>query len=163
VGNLSGLEPVSLVDIETMSLCETIDAVRREFIPLARSGAGMVADLASAGTGIAPAGVIDRAMRATFDLRTAAYRYTRFYSHLDALPDSLVDWGGTEALGVRWSHDAPSAPPYVAMLLVTFRGTTTLTVVAPRATLPPARARALADRATGALGEVSAEMRAPVG
>ncbi len=160
VGNLSGLEPVSLVDLESMSLRDTVDAVRRAFMPLGLPGAGMVADLASPGFGIAPGPLLDRAMRGTFQLRAADYRYTRLYSHVDPLPDSLADWGDAEMFGARWCQNPPSAPPYVAMLLVTFRGMTTLTVVASPAALAPGRACALADRATAVLGELSDEMSA---
>ena len=99
---------------------------------------------------------------ALFELRAATYRYTRFYSHVDAFPDSLAEWGDAELVGARWRQNAPCAPPYVAMLLTTFRATTTLTVVAAPAVLAPARARLLAARATELLGELADEVSARV-
>jgi hypothetical protein len=163
VGNLSGLEPVRLVDIESLSLRETVDAASRAFVPLGRPGAGMVADLASPGSGLAPGPLLDRAIGSTFAARAAGYRYTRFFSHLDRLPDSLADWGDAELLGVRWCPNPPSAPPYVAMLLATFRETTSLTIVASPRALAPERARALADRASETLGDLAGEVSASVG
>ena len=98
VGNLSGLEPVGLADLGSLSVRETVAAVGRAFARLERPGAGMVADLASPGSGIAPGSVLDRAIGTSFTARAAAYRYTRFYSHVDRLPDSLADWGDAEML-----------------------------------------------------------------
>ena len=163
VGNLSGLEPVSLLDLESTSLPDSVDAVRHAFTALGRAGAGMVADLTGLPeSGRVPGPLVDRAMRGVFDLRAATDRYTRFYSHVDAFPDSLAQWGVAEMVGVRWRQNAPCAPPYVALLLTTFRGTTTLTVIAAPAVLTPARAHALTARATELLGELADEMSASV-
>jgi hypothetical protein len=158
VGNLSGLEPVSLLDLESMSLTDTVDAARQAFASLGQAGAGMVADLASVGSGRVPGPLLDRAIRGAFELRAETDRYTRFYSHVDAFPDSLAEWGDAELVGARWRQNAPCAPPYVAMLLTTFRAITTLTVVAAPAVLAPARARLLAARATELLGALADEV-----
>jgi hypothetical protein len=163
VGNLSGLEPVSLLDLESTDLPGTVDAVRHAFTSLGRSGAGMVADLTGLPkSGRVPGPLVDRAMRGAFELRAATDRYTRFYSHVDAFPESLAEWGDAELVGARWRQSAPCAPPYVALLLTTFRAATTLTVIAAPAVLAPARARALATRATELVDELVAGITAPV-
>ena len=163
VGNLSGLEPVSLLDLESTSLPDTVDAVRHAFAPLGQAGAGMVADLTGLPkSGRVPGPLVDRAMRGAFDLRAATDRYTRFYSHVDAFPETLAGWGDAEMVGARWRQNAPCAPPYVALLLTTFRATTTLTVIAAPTVLAPARARRFAARATELLGELADVMSARV-
>ena len=163
VGNLSGLEPVSMLDLESMSLPDTVDAVRRAFARLGRAGTGMVADLASAG--VRPrAGTAARPGRsaAPFELRAATDRYTRFYSHVDAFPDSLAtgatrSWSACAGGRTRRARrrTSPCSSPRFAPRP---RSRSSPRLRSSR----PARARALAARATELLGELADEMSARV-
>jgi hypothetical protein len=155
VGNLSGLEPLVLRDLESLGLAGTVDAVRDGFAAFAAPGAGMAADLASAGAGRIPSTVLDRAVRDTFAMRASALRHTRLYSHVELDPAALADWGDARVTRAWWVPNGMTASPYVAMLLASFGAATTLTFVASRATLPTTTARAMAEHVVGSLARLS--------
>ena len=144
--NWSGMAPVSIVGLESMSVPDTVDAVGRAFVEPCPTRHGIGRRPRVAGVRARWAGVPrGPPVRDTVGAWDAAYRYTRFFSHLDPIADSLADWGGAEMLGVRWCQSPPAAP-HVAMMLVTFRGTTTLTIVVSPAALAVERVRALQVR-----------------
>jgi hypothetical protein len=133
-GNLSGLEPVGLVGAESLDLATLIDHVRAEFAPLAHESAGLAAELLTPAAGSGPA--LDRAMREAFAIRARASRYSRLYSHTDRLPATLARWGDARAVDLRWEPDGDVVAPYVAMVLVRFAGTTTITPFCAPESLP---------------------------
>jgi hypothetical protein len=157
-GNLSGLEPVSLLDIEARDTVDLIEHVRQAFAAFATPSAGLVAELMTTPGVRLPADVLDRAMRDTFALRTRTSRYSRMYSHTDRLPPSLEDWGHARATGLRWMPPNHIAPPYVAMVLVRFAGTTTITPFASSETLPADAAAALEAEVRAGLEEVAGRL-----
>jgi hypothetical protein len=153
VGNLSGLEPATLTAVASTDLPGLVDQARMAFAPLGRRGAGLAADLVSPPLGLVPQDVVDRATRDTIASRTARLRSSRLYSHTDRLPEGLGDWGATQATGVRWLPPPRVAAPYVAFVLVRFRGVTTLTPYASTACLAPRSASTLADELRESLAE----------
>jgi hypothetical protein len=97
-------------------------------------------------------------MRDTFSARTRTSRYSRLYSHTDRLPPTLGEWGHARATGLRWMAPSHIAPPYVAMVLVRFAGTTTITPFASTETLPPDVVAALAREVQAGLEELAARL-----
>ena len=63
IGNLSGFEPVALTDIGSVDLLQAIEMVRAGFEPLARFGAGMVAELVVPATPPVPGRAVDLVLR----------------------------------------------------------------------------------------------------
>jgi hypothetical protein len=154
-GNLSGLEPVSLLDVEARDPLDLVEHVRQAFAAFATPSAGLVAELLTAPGLRPPTHVLDRAMRDTFAFRARTSRYSRLYSHTDRLPASLEDWGHAVATGLRWMPPHHVAPPYAAMILVRFAGSTTITPFASAETLPPDVVAALAAEVQAGLEEVA--------
>jgi hypothetical protein len=136
-GNLSGLEPVSLVDVDTRDPVEAIARTTAAFAALTRDGAGLAAELAPR-----PPALLDQAMRDTFALRTRTFRLSRLYTAA-RFPPSLEHWGHATATGLRWVVPERAVPPYVAMALVRFAGVTTIAPVAAPEVFPRASASAL--------------------
>ncbi len=145
VGNLSGLEPATLTDVASADLPQLIDEARAAFGLLTVRGSGLAADLVSPPTSLVQQDAVDRAMRDTIALRTATLRSSRLYSHTDRLPEKLGDWGATELTALRWLPPRRVAVPFVAFVLVRFRGVTTMTPYASPASLALAGAATLAD------------------
>ena len=142
IGNLSGFEPVALTDIGSVDLLQAIEMVRAGFEPLARFGAGMVAELVVPATPPVPGPAVDLVLREALAFRSATSRYTRCYSNVGALPDELGDWGASQARGARWVPGGIVTPSFLAMMVGTFRGATTITYVTSTATMPHATALA---------------------
>jgi NRPS condensation-like uncharacterized protein len=156
VGNLSGLEPVSLIDIEAQDLLLAIDQTRAAFGALARDGAGLAAEMLAAPVPMPPV-IYDRAMRDTFALRTRTYRLSRLYTTAVLRP-TLAQWGHTEATALRWISPDRIAPPYVTLALLRFGGETTITSVAAPEVLPPESATALAHELRAGFEELAARL-----
>lgn len=155
VGNLSGLEPVTLTEVADIDLAQLIDESRVAFGSLTRQGAGLAADLMAPPTSLIPVEASDRATRDTIALRTTALRSTRLYSHTDRLPEELGDWGTTELKALRWLPPRRVAAPYVAFVLVRYRGVTAMTPFASTASLAPDDAATLAGQLRASLAELA--------
>ncbi len=130
VGNLSGLEPVSLrggvCDDRDSFAHAAADALRG----LRRPGTGMIAELAASWAGRDAGPVLNAGIRVLFTTRAPELRLHRIFSHLDRIPDSLAEWGDATGTGVHWMPDPRIVPPIVAAMSTTFFGRTVLTVVA---------------------------------
>jgi NRPS condensation-like uncharacterized protein len=156
VGNLSGLEPVSLIDVESQDLLVAIDQTRAAFGALARDGAGLAAELLAAPVPLPPA-LYDQAMRDTLALRTRTYRLSRLYTTAVLRP-TLAQWGDTTATALRWVSPDRIAPPYVTFALLRFGRETTVTSVAAPEVLPPESATALAHELHAGFEELAARL-----
>jgi hypothetical protein len=136
MGNLSGFEPVSILDVESADLLDVIESTRAAFEPLTRSGAGLVAEAMSPVARLTPPLLLDRAIRDSFELRTRTLRYSRLYTHTDRVPASMARWGATTATAMRWITPRCIAPPYIAIGLMRFGGITSVTPEASVVSLP---------------------------
>lgn len=155
-GNLSGLELVSLIDVESRDLFDAIERTRAAFATLGQAGAGLAAEIAAPPPGLRRA-VSEGTIRDAFALRTDTYRSSRLYSHTARLPASLARWGDATVTGLRWMPVRGIAPPYVAVVLVRFGGVSTLTFGAPE-TFPPAHATALGTEVQHGFEELAARL-----
>jgi NRPS condensation-like uncharacterized protein len=158
MGNLSGFEPVSMIDVESEDLLAVIESTRTAFEPLTRIGAGLAAEVMSPVARVTPPLVLDRAIRDSFELRTRTLRYSRLYTHTDRVSASMAHWGSTSATGMRWITPRCIAPPYAAIGLMRFGGVTSVTPEASLETLPPDSAAALGVELQAGFEELDARL-----
>ena len=155
-GNLSGLEPMSVIDVEAQDLLAAIDQTRAAFAALGRDGAGLAAEIVTPPVRVPPA-TFDQAMRDTFAFRTETYRLSRLYTTAVFDP-SLARWGDATATGLRWVSPDRIAPPYLTIALVRFAGVTTMTTVAAPEVLPAGCTRALRTELHAGFEELAARL-----
>jgi hypothetical protein len=158
MGNLSGLEPVSVRAVDSGDVRDLIGGASAAFAPLARAGAGLAAEFSSPLARFTPPQVFDRATRDLVAMRTRTLRYSRLYSHTDHLPPDLAQWGTITAVGARWIPPRAVAAPYVAMVLVRFGGRTTITPFASTTTFPADCATSIAREMQSGLEEVASDL-----
>jgi hypothetical protein len=155
-GNLSGLEPVSLVDVETHDLMSAIEQTHRAFVDLGRDGAGLAAEVVAPGVRI-PSSMLDQSIRDTFALRTSVLRTSRLYSAA-GFPPSLARWGDAVVTELGWMPQDRMAPPYVTVVPVRFGGTTTVALFGAPGAFPAACTAALGSELQDGLEEVAARL-----
>jgi hypothetical protein len=158
MGNLSGFEPVSMLNVESEDLLDVIESTRAAFEPLTGSGAGLAAEVMAPVARVTPPLVLDRAIRDSFDLRTRTLRYSRLYTHTDRVPASMAQWGSASATGMRWITPRCIAPPYIAIGLMRFGGVTSVTPEASLETLPADCAAALGVELQAGFEELDARL-----
>jgi hypothetical protein len=155
-GNLSGLEPVSLVDVEAQDVLSAIEQTQRAFADLGRGGAGLAAEVAAPRVRLASS-VLDRLMRDTFSLRTSMLRTSRLYSAA-TFPPSLLHWGDAVVTELGWMPQDQMAPPYVTVVPVRFRGSTTIALFSAPDAFPAACTAALGADLQAGFEEVAARL-----
>lgn len=158
IGNLSGFEPVTLVDLDGEDPVRDVEQAAAVFEPLTTLGAGMLAELLAAPPAMA-ARLLDRGLVDEVSRRGATTRLTRCYSNVGSLSPVLTDWDGVQAVGARWLPTAAPPPPFVGVLGVGFRDVTTVTLAASTHTIPEPLAVEYAARLVSSLDEVSAAAR----
>ncbi len=155
VGNLSGFEPVALTDIEGRSLPDLVDDLRDAFLPLRRLGAGMVGEIGAPLLDFAPPRLLHQAMELAFETRAGMSRSTRIYSAID-IPESLGDWGDTQARAAWCEPARRASPPYLALVVTRFRGAIAITPIASTEVLSAGEADALIAETRDQVTELSA-------
>lgn len=155
-GNLSGLEPVSLKDVEAQDLLAAVDETRAAFAALGRDGAGLAAEIVTPPVRVPPA-TLDQMMRETFAFRAETYRLSRLYTTAVFDP-ALARWGDATATGLRWVAPDLIAPPYLTVALIRFGGATTMTTVAAPEVLPAGCTTALGTELHAGFEELAARL-----
>jgi hypothetical protein len=155
-GNLSGLEPVSLVDVETRDLLSAIEQTRVAFDTLGRGSAGLAAEVVAPPVRL-PSSMLDQLMRETFALRTRALRSSRLYTSA-SFPASLARWGDAGVTKLGWMPQDRMAPPYVTIAPTRFAGATTVALFAAPEAFPAVCTAALGAELEAGFEELAARL-----
>jgi hypothetical protein len=126
IGNLGGVEAVAVTQGGSKTLDRLIEEAASE-IAVTRAGfPGLGPELMARSWAWMPPSVMNQGVEAMIRAGRRR-RYTRILSNLGRIPDSLRDWGQVRLEGLRYLGPMTRGP-YCLFVVMTFAGSSSLTV-----------------------------------